>query len=178
MKNILRILILGSLISWQVQANTENELSYEKLLPQYISWAIATDQEGMKIGIPLDEKEILLAEKIGVKFPEKVRVIYVDEVPYPYENEHLKQMGLSLGFIGDGIINEAQAFGYSIYVRKDLNFTYSKLAHELVHVMQIERTGSFSVYSLQYLTDLAKYGYSKAPLEIEAYKANTKYGAR
>jgi hypothetical protein len=47
----------------------------------------------------------------------------------------------------------------------------------LVHVMQIERTGSFSVYALQYLTDLAKYGYAKAPLEVEAYKANKKYGA-
>jgi hypothetical protein len=178
MKNISKILILGSMVFWQVQANTENNLSYEKLLPQYISWAITTDQEGMKIGTPLDEKELLLAKEIGIKFPEKVRVIYVDEVPYPYENEHLKQMGLSLGFIGDDIVNEAQVFGYSIYVRKDLKFTFSKLAHELVHVMQIERTGSFSVYCLQYLADLAKYGYRKAPLEVEAFKANIKYGAR
>lgn len=177
MRNIGKILILGSMIFWQVQANTENNLSYEKLLPQYISWAITTDQEGIKIGIPLDQEELLLAKEIGVKFPEKVRVIYVDEVPYPYENEQLKKMGLSLGFIGDSIINEAQVFGYSIYVRKDLKFTFSKLAHELVHVMQIERTGSFSLYSLQYLTDLAEYGYSKAPLEVEAFKANKKYGA-
>jgi hypothetical protein len=177
MKKTIKALIFGSLISLQAQANSVNNISYEELLPQYISWAVATDQEGMKKGQTLSEKELLLADKIGVKSPEKIRIVYVDEVPYPYENEHLKQMGLSLGFIGENIINEAQVFGYSIYVRKDLDFTFSKLAHELVHVMQIERTGSFSVYALQYLTDLAKYGYAKAPLEVEAYKANKKYGA-
>lgn len=95
--------------------------------------------------------------------------------PFPYENKDLKRMGLSLGFIGKDIKNEAQAFGYSIYVRKDLNFTFSKLAHELVHAMQIERSDSFSTYVIQYLNDLAKYGYSKSPLEIEAFQANKKY---
>lgn len=85
-------------------------------------------------------------------------------------------MGLSLGFIGEGIVNEAHVFGYSIYVRNDLDFTLGKLAHELVHVITIGRTVSFSLYVLQYLTDLAQYGYPKAPLELEAFKANEKYG--
>jgi hypothetical protein len=178
MKKIIQVLMLGSMIVSQAQSNEENNLSFEELIPQYISWAVTTDQNGVKTGIPLDEKELLLAEEIGVKFPEKVRVVYVDEVPFPYENKYLKQMGLSLGFIGKGIVNEAQVFGYSIYVRKDLSFTFGKLAHELVHVMQIERADSFSVYVIQYLRDLAKYGYSKAPLEVEAFKANTKYGGR
>ncbi|SDS67057.1 hypothetical protein SAMN05192545_1824 [Maribacter dokdonensis] len=172
---IIKALVLGNIMSLQGQTKEENSLLYEKLIPQYVSWAVSVDQAGIKIGEYLNEKELLLAKEVGVKFPEKVRIVYVDEVPFPYENEHLKQMGLSLGFIGKDIKNEAQAFGYSIYVRKDLNFTISKLAHELVHVMQIERSDSFFTYVIQYLNDLAKYGYSKSPLEIEAFQANKKY---
>jgi len=178
MKNIVKVLLMTGTLFCQAQANADNNLSLEKLLPQYISWAMATDHKGIKIGLPLNEKEILLAKEIGIKFPKKVKIVYVDEVPFPYENEQLKQMGLSFGFIGKGIVNQAQVFGYSVYVRKDLNFTFSMLAHELVHVMQVERAGSFANLVPQYFTDLAKYGYSKAPLEVEAYKANTKYGAR
>ena len=34
------------------------------------------------------------------------------------KNLVLKVVGEALGFIGDGIINNAQVFGYSIYIRK------------------------------------------------------------
>ena len=84
-------------------------------------------------------------------------------------------MGLSLGFIGENIINNAQVFGYSIYVRKGYELDTPKLAHELVHVLQIERS-SLDKIIFQHLSDLAKYGYSNAPLEVEAFKANKKYG--
>lgn len=97
--------------------------SYEKiisgvLLPQYIDWAYETDRKGLEIGTPLDEKEMLLASEIGIVHPEKVRIIYVDEVPFPYENFALKVFGEAVGLIGEGIINNAQVFGYSIYARK------------------------------------------------------------
>jgi len=80
----------------------------------------------------------------------------------------------SLGFIGEGIINNAQVFGYSIYVRKDYQLTRPKLAHELVHVLQIERSDLAAVVS-QHFADLARYGYDNSPLEVEAYKANSLY---
>lgn len=177
MKNIVKTLVLTGIISWQAQANKENNLSYEKLLPQYVSWAIAIDHKGLKIGISLNKKEILLAKEIGVKYPERVRVIYVDQVPYPYENEHLKQMGLSLGLIGKDIVNEAQVFGYSIYVRKGYEFDRPRMAHELVHVLQIERA-SFSELLTQHISDLRKFSYENAPLEAEAFKANKKYAIK
>ena len=47
MKKIIKALVFGSLISLQAQANSANNISYEELLPQYISWAVATDHEGM-----------------------------------------------------------------------------------------------------------------------------------
>ncbi|QTH62654.1 hypothetical protein J1N51_07635 [Psychrosphaera ytuae] len=154
-------------------------LSYEKiisgvLLPQYINWAHKIDQKGQEIGTPLTQNELTLATEIGIEHPEKVRIIYVDEVPYPYENFALKVFGEAVGLVGEGIINNAQVFGYSIYSRKDFKLNRPKLAHELVHVLQIERASLDEVVT-QHFSDMAKYGYDRAPLEVEASQANKKY---
>lgn len=98
----------------------------------------------------------------------------VDQVPFPYENLLLKTVGEAVGFIGEGIINNAQVFGYAIYVRKGYQLTTPKLAHELVHVLQIERTSLQQVIT-QHFSDLVTYGYDNSPLEVEAFQANEKY---
>jgi hypothetical protein len=154
-------------------------LSYEKiishvLIPQYIEWAHKTEANGLEIGAPLEERQLLLATDIGIKHPEKVRIVYVDEVPFPYENFALKVLGEALGFIGENIINNAQVFGYSIYVRKGFELDRPILAHELVHVLQIERSNLDDII-MQHFSDMAKYSYRGAPLEAEAFKANEKY---
>ncbi|WP_414829664.1 hypothetical protein [Alteromonas sp. H39] len=156
-------------------------LSYQKiisniLLPQYIDWAFETDKEGLASGTPLNARQLSLASDIGIQKPEKVRVVYVDEVPFPYENFALKTLGEALGFIGEGVINNAQVFGYSIYVRNGFELNRAKLAHELVHVLQIERSSLDNVIT-QHFSDLAEYGYENAPLETEAFKANERYAA-
>lgn len=171
-KSILVVLII-SIIG--LTAFYEDIIS-EVLLPQYIEWGYETEAKGLKLGSPLDEEGLKLAKDIGVESPEKIRIVYVDLVPFPYDNFALTVLGESLGFIGDNIVNQAQAFGYSIYVRKDYEFDTPKLAHEIVHVLQIERS-SFEDVTRQHLSDLAQYGYAKAPLEVEAFKANEKYGA-
>lgn len=154
-------------------------LSYERiisnvLLPQYISWADDINTKGLKIGTSLDEQQLLLATDIGIKNPKKVRIAYVDEVPFPHENFALKVLGEALGFIGEGIVNHAQVFGYSIYIRTGYELNRPRLAHELVHVLQIERSDLETIIS-QHFSNLAKYGYENAPLEVEAFKANQKY---
>lgn len=156
-------------------------LSYEKLisnilLPQYIDWAYETDEKGLESGIPLNAQELSLAEEIGIKNPKKIRIVYVDEVPFPYENLALKTLGEALGFIGEGVINNAQVFGYSIYVRNGYELNRPKLAHELVHVLQIEQSNLSHIIT-QHFSELAEYGYDKAPLEVEAFKANKEYAA-
>jgi len=154
-------------------------LSYQKiisniLLPQYIEWAFETDKQGLESGVPLNSQELSLATDIGIQNPEKIRIVYVDEIPFPYENFALKTLGNALGFIGEGIINNAQVFGYSIYVRSGYELNRPNLAHELVHVLQIERT-SLNHMITKHFSDLAEYGYDKAPLEVEAFKANKEY---
>ncbi|WP_143484320.1 hypothetical protein [Pseudoalteromonas piscicida] len=144
------------------------------LLEQYLTWTQKIESQGREIGDPLDKNGLALAKEIGIKHPEKVRIIYLDTVPFPIENKALKAMGESLGFIGEGIINNAQVFGYSIYVRDGYELNRPKLAHELVHVLQIERA-NFAKVLHQHIADMQKYSYDKAPLEVEAFKANIKY---
>lgn len=147
------------------------------VMPQYIAWASDTEVAGLSMGEVLDEKQLVIAKEIGIKNPEKVRLVYVDEVPFPYENVVLKVVGEALGFIGEGIVNNAQVFGYSIYIRKGYQLTTPNLAHELIHVLQIERSSLEQVIT-QHFADLVEYGYENSPLEVEAFKAEEKYQYR
>lgn len=144
------------------------------VLPQYISWANEMELAGLNSGKPLDEKQLAIAKEIGLQKPENVRLVYVDKVPFPYENILLRVVGEAVGFIGDGIVNNAQVFGFSIYVRKGYELTTPNLAHELVHVLQIERASLEQVIT-QHFADLSRYGYDNSPLEVEAFKAEQKY---
>ncbi|OCQ23613.1 hypothetical protein A7985_06625 [Pseudoalteromonas luteoviolacea] len=144
------------------------------LLPQYIEWAYTVEEKGLMAGKSLSDRELSLAKEIGITNPEKIKIVYVEEVPFPHENFALKTLGEALGFIGEGIINNAQVFGYTIYVRNGFDLNKPKLAHELVHVLQMERMGLDNVVT-QHFSDLAQYGYNNAPLEVEAFEANKKY---
>lgn len=168
---LLLVLLFGSIIVFH------QRLISALILPQYIDWAGDTEVAGLQLGEPLSAAQLALAAEIGIKQPEKVRLVYVDAVPFPYHNPMLKLVGEATGFIGEGIINNAQVFGYSIYVRKDYQLDTPKLAHELVHVLQIERASLEQVIT-QHFADLLKYGYDNAPLELEAYAANKRYSNR
>ncbi len=168
-------LLFALSITTYANAAQPDVTEFLQVLPQYVEWAKHIDEEGQKAGKPLNKAELQIAKDVGVIHPEKIRIVYVDSVPYPYENPILKEMGERIGFIGEGITNNAQVFGYSIYVRKGFTLDTPKLAHEFVHVKQIEQAASLLEYSKKHLVDMATYGYADAPYEKEAFKANEKY---
>jgi len=144
------------------------------VLPQYIAWAQQTEALGRQHGQALDDAQLLLAQTLGIQAPEKIRVVYVAQVPFPRENWLLKQVGEAFGFIGDGVVNNAQVFGYSIYVRQGYALTTANLAHELVHVRQIEQSSLDRIIT-QHFSDLVQYGYENSPLEVEAFAVEATY---
>ena len=158
------------------QIAAEEPDHYARFLQNYVNWASIIEAEGQQLGMPLTSNQIELASEVGIKRPEKVRIIFVDDVPFPKENEDMREMGEALGFIGSGVINNAQAFGYTIWVRNGYTLNRPSLAHELVHVMQIERNGDFGAFVKQYMLQLLEHGHMDMPLEIEAYAANEKFG--
>lgn len=148
---------------------------YAEFLAKYADWARSLEAEGQKRGTPLTGQQIELAKEIGIKRPENVRLIFVESVPFPTDDEAMRKIGEALGFIGPGVTNNAQAFGYTIWVRNGYTLDCAKLAHELVHVMQIERSGDFAEFVKQYMVQLRAHGHWSMPLEVEAYEANEKY---
>ena len=163
------------------ESKAHNEVSdetahpYSDFLEKYVDWARGIEAEGQKRGTPLTGKQIELAREIGIKRPENVRLIFVESVPFPTDDEAMRKIGEVLGFIGPDVTNNAQAFGYTIWVRNGYTLDRPKLAHELVHVLQIERSGNFSEFVKQYMMQLRTHGHWNMPLEIEAYEANEKY---
>lgn len=61
-------------------------------------------------------------------------------------------------------------FPRTIFWRKSFPFGENLLAHELMHVRQIERYGLFR-YWFRYLRLLIKHGYDNHPMEVEARSA-------
>ena len=158
----------------QEQSSVAEE-TLSSFLPQYTSWAQHIDNQGQQIGEPLSEEALRIAKEIGIREPNKVRLVLCEEVPFPLENGELKAIALSMGLIGPNIVNNAQVFGYSIYIRQAWEYSLAELAHELVHVMQIEREGSFAKFLPKYMQQVSEFGYEKAPYEAEAFQANKKY---
>lgn len=79
-------------------------------------------------------------------------------------------VGLIIGFVGWMFVL------LSVYVRNGYELNRPKLAHELVHVLQIERSSLDQVIT-QHYSDIAESVYDKSPLEVEAFKANKQYSA-
>jgi hypothetical protein len=90
----------------------------------------------------------------------------------------MRKIGEELGFVGPGITNNAQAFGYTIWVRNGFDLTWPLLAHELVHVQQIERNASFGAFVEKYMKQLMAHGHENMPLEVEAYEANRTHASQ
>jgi len=151
---------------------------YADFLVKYVDWAKSIEAQGQQRGTPLNPEQLELAIRIGIQQPEKVRLVFVDEIPFPTHDADMRQVGESLGFIGSGVTNNAQAFGYTVWVRKGFVLDRPRLAHELVHVAQIERSASFGAYASAYIDQLRKFGHANMPLEREAYEANRKYGCK
>ena len=146
-------------------------------LTKYVAWAETIEAEGQERGTPLTAEQLELAKAVGIQHPKKVRLVYADTVPFPVEDPEMRAVGESMGFIGPGVINNAQAFGYTIWIRNGFTMDRPALAHELVHVMQIERSASFGAYAREYVPQLLEHGHSNMPLEVEAYEANRKFAA-
>jgi hypothetical protein len=157
------------------QISAEPNSRYADFLANYAAWAKNVEAEGMERGTPLSAEQIELASQIGIKHPENVRLVFVDAVPFPTNDEVMRRIGEKLGFIGPGVTNNAQAFGYTIWVRDGFTLDRPSLAHELVHVAQIERSEGFDAFVKRYMMELLERGHADMPLETEAYEANQAY---
>lgn len=114
----------------------------------------------------LDE-EITIAQKLGIKNYDNIRVLESDIVPMP-THKSIKNMGSSMGFFKES--TAGMSFRYGIFLNSTQKYSRSVLIHELVHTLQYEQLGNILEFIKAYTKEILKHGYHQCSFEQEANK--------
>ncbi len=142
---------------------------FEMLLPLAVKWAAAVEKRILREGVPLSEQEMADAKAIGVRAPERVRLLALAQVPAPGDFT-LKTAAAAIQFLTPD--TRGLALRYGIFVRSDCWGEHGLVAHELAHTAQYERLGGIRPFLRQYLLECLTIGYPAAPMEQEAIAAS------
>ena len=146
-------------------ANPTSPDQFEQLLPLATEWATEQEQRILREGVPLSELEMADAKTIGVREPERVRLLQVDEIPVP-AHPILKAAYAAINFLAPK--PRGLTVRYGIFVRSDCRQDRHLLLHELAHTAQYEKLGGIAAFLRRYLLECRTIGYRQAPMEQEA----------
>jgi hypothetical protein len=136
-----------------------------RFYPLTLVWYEEVERQLLSQGRTLTSSEKSLAQRLGVKSPESVRIVVLEKFPMPSNHElatEAEKFGLG------GALEGGRTMGYVIILKPHLANHPTVIAHELVHVAQHDRLGR-EAFLRRYLTELEMMGYARAPLELEAY---------
>lgn len=148
---------------------------FEKVIPLAARWAEALEARILHEGVPLSEGERADARALGVRQPERVRLLCLASVPTP-DDVTLRTAAAAVQFLTPA--TRGLALRYGIFVRADCWRERGLIAHELAHTEQYERLGGIEPFLRQYLGECLTLGYPAAPLEQEAIAAASRLGVR
>jgi len=134
------------------------------LLPKAIAWAEDQAASAAATGQVLNELAQRVARRVGVTHPHLIRVAIVDSLPMPQDPE-LQAAAIQTGLLGPHMAG--LTLGHSVLICRGQD-SWRLLSHEFRHVHQYERAGSIAAFLPVYLQQIAQFGYSAAPLEIDA----------
>lgn len=135
------------------------------LIPKAVLWVTEQEQRILMYGTPLSAAQIADAKIIPVKYPERVRLLRVNQIPLP-EDPESKSAAQILKVITPDTMGLTLQYG--IFIRDDFWDNRAIIVHELVHTAQYERLGGRQQFLKQYLTECIRFGYPNTPLEQEA----------
>jgi len=135
------------------------------VLPLASQWAEAKEKVVLENGDPLSNSQIEDAKHVGVKHPERVRILKVPQIPFP-KHPVLKAAAEATQLITSSTVGLTVRYG--IFVHSDFSDDRCVIVHELVHTSQYEKLGGFLPFIRKYLLQLINIGYPEAPMEQEA----------
>src|ERR1044071_2306014 len=100
------------------------------LLSLASKWAAALEKRILRDGVPLSDLEMADARAIGVREPERVRLLALARVPAP-RNLTLSAAAAAIQFLTPE--TRGLALRYGIFVRSDCWGERALVAHELAH---------------------------------------------
>lgn len=143
-----------------------DQKDFDRLAPLAYQWAKSQEAYVLKHGAPLARSQIADARRCGVQEPARVRVLVVDRIPLP-DDEELADAARRAQIITDA--SRGIAIGHGIIIRADSWQNRELLLHQLVHVAQCERSGGLESFVGEYLGDRrASANFTVGSLEDEA----------
>jgi hypothetical protein len=139
---------------------------FERLAPLAYQWAKQQEAYILQHGARLAAHQLADASRAGVDNPDRVRVLVVDRIPLP-DDEELAEAARRAQIITEA--SRGVAIGYGIIIRADSWQNRELLLHQLVHVAQCERSGGLECFVGEYLGDrVSSPDFSVGSLENEA----------
>jgi hypothetical protein len=139
------------------------------LLPAAIAWAKEQASRAIRDGEPLSVDDAALASRVGVRRPDLVRIVPVDELPEPADPA-LREAAERAGLLAPQMIG--LTLGHALFIRRG-HLSRGTLSHELRHVAQYESAGGIESFLPVYLRQIVEFGYAGAPLEADARRFET-----
>ena len=115
------------------------------------------------------------AKSVGVKYPERVRIYEVSQIPIP-KHPILKAAAEVTQLISPATIGISLRYG--IFIHNNFSKDRYTIVHELVHTMQCEKLGGLDAFLNKYLMECITTGYPQAPMEQEAIRLADKICTR
>lgn len=137
----------------------------QKLLPKACAWAEEQERLILEKGTVLSPSQIADARVVGVRFPERIRLLQVESMPVPADPT-LSQAAEATGLLTPDTIGLTLRYG--IFIRDDFWGDRRLLAHEFTHTAQYERLRGFVGFLSRYLTECVLGRYPNIPMELEA----------
>lgn len=139
---------------------------FDRLASLACQWAKMQEEMILRYGVPLGPGQIADAERAGVRDLSRVRVLVVDRILLP-DDEELAEAARLAQIITDA--SRGMAIGHGIVIRADSWQNRELLLHQLVHVAQCERSGGLEAFVEEYLYDRrTSADFSLGSLEDEA----------
>jgi len=112
----------------------------------------------------LPSQIIKLAAMVGVRHPERIRLVVADDLPMP-PDPILDDAALQAGLLGPDMVG--LTLGYAVFIRRGHENT-RLLTHEFRHVHQFESHGTLAEFLREYLSQIVQHGYRDSPYERDA----------
>ena len=135
------------------------------LAPRAVAWAEGLAAKASASGTAMSSPLLGIARHAGVRAPEKIRIVVLDEIPLP-DDPTLKGAALSVGLSqGDAA---GMTLGYAVFLRRGYEKDLRVMSHEFRHVAQYEACGGIRAFLMVHLADLVAFGYEDSPFEVDA----------
>ncbi|HEY2343244.1 MAG TPA: hypothetical protein VGH90_09460 [Chthoniobacteraceae bacterium] len=142
------------------------------LLPLAVAWVRAREGLAIRHGIALDATQLDDARAIGVREPERVRLLGVEAIP-TFQSRLLAP----LAWLTRDVFQQTAGITvqYGILIRADCWGSRPLIIHELTHVAQYERLGGIRPFLAAYLKECLIEGYPNGELEQEAIVTTARF---